>query len=117
MQIVRVFSGDDNESHFEELTADQLTELITSRVGDGPITVNRGEAQSFSDFHNAPRLQYVVMMAGEIEFETGDGTKRRMGPGDVLVAEDLTGHGHISRGVGTGPRMSLAVPLAPAFLT
>ena len=77
MQIARVFSGEDNESHFEELTADQLTELITSRVGDGPITVYRREAQSVSDFHNAPRLQYVVMLAGEIEFETGDGSKRK----------------------------------------
>ena len=114
MQIARVFSGEDSESHFEELTADQLTELITSRVGDGPITVYRREAQSVSDFHNAPRLQYVVMLAGEIEFETGDGSKRKMGPGDVLVAEDVTGHGHIARGVGTEPRMSLAIPLAPS---
>jgi hypothetical protein len=29
-----------------------------------------------------------------------------------LVAEDLTGHGHTSRVVGTEPRLSLAVPLA-----
>ena len=37
----------------------------------------------------------------------GDGTKRRLGPGDVLVAEDLTGKGHIARGVGEEPRVSL----------
>jgi hypothetical protein len=46
------------------------------------------------------------------EFETADGSKRRLHPGDVLVAEDLTGHGHIARGIGNDMRVSLAVPLA-----
>jgi len=111
VQIVRVFSGDDGESHFEDLTPDQFAEVV-SKIGDGPVRLNRGQAQSFSDFHNAPRRQYVVFMAGQAEFETADGSKRRMGPGDVLVAEDLTGHGHIARGVGREPRVSLAMPLA-----
>ena len=110
MQIVRVYSGDDGESHFEDLTTDQLAELV-SRVGDGPVNLGCRPSPSFSDFHPAPRRQYVVMMAGVAEFETADGTKRRLIPGDVLVAEDLTGHGHIARGIGREPRVSLAVPL------
>ena len=36
----------------------------------------------------------------------------REGPWDVLVAEDITGHGHIARGVGTEMRVTLAVPLS-----
>ena len=112
-QFVRVHTGNDGESHFEDLTADQLATVV-ARIGEGPINLNRGPAQSFSDYHNAPRRQYVVFMAGDVEFETADGSKRRMFAGDVLVAEDLyTGHGHVARGVGTEPRMSLAVPLAP----
>lgn len=111
MQIVRVFSGDDGESHFEDLTTEQLSQLV-SRVGEGPINLSCRPSPSFSDFHTAPRRQYVVMMAGVAEFETADGTKRRLVPGDVLVAEDLTGHGHIARGVGRDMRVSLAVPLA-----
>jgi hypothetical protein len=35
-----------------------------------------------------------------------------MGVGDILVAEDLTGHGHIARSMGEGFRTSLAIPLA-----
>ena len=31
----------------------------------------------------------------------GDGTVVRVGPGDVLLAEDLTGRGHVTRAVGT----------------
>lgn len=110
-QIVRVYSGNDGESHFESITADQFAE-IANNVGPGEIIVNRRESPSFSDYHNAPRKQYVVNMSGIAEFEVADGTKVRMFPGDVLVAEDLTGHGHIARSIGDEYRVSLAVPLA-----
>jgi hypothetical protein len=36
---------------------------------------------------------------------------RRFGPGDVLLAEDTTGRGHITRVVGTQPRLYATVPL------
>ena len=51
-------------------------------------------------------------LAGIAEFETADGTVRRLNPGDVLIAEDVTGHGHIARSIGDEFRVSLAVPLA-----
>ena len=111
MQIVRVYSGSDGESHFEDLTADQFAD-IANRVGKGDITVGRRPSPSFSDYHNAPRRQYVVNLSGIAEFETADGTVRRLVPGDVLVAEDLTGHGHIARSIGDEFRVSLAVPMA-----
>ena len=41
----------------------------------------------------------------------GDGTKRVLGPGDVLLAEDTTGRGHISRAVRGEPRTCLFIPL------
>ena len=111
MQIVRVYSGDDEESHFEDLTPDQLAEIV-NRLGDGAIDLYRRESPSFSDYHTAPRHQYVVNLSGIAEFETADGTKRRLVPGDVLIAEDLTGHGHIARSIGDEFRVSLAIPLA-----
>ena len=111
MQIVRVYSGDDGESHFEDVTADQFAE-IANNVGHGDVTVNRRESPNFSDYHTAPRRQYVVNLSGIAEFETADGSVRRLVPGDVLVAEDLTGHGHIARSIGNEFRVSLAVPMA-----
>ena len=110
MQIVRVFSGGDGESHFEDLTPDQFAEIV-NRVGEGEVTLNRRASPSFSDYHTAPRRQYVVNLSGIAEFETADGSVRRLVPGDVLVAEDLTGHGHIARSIGDEFRVSLAVPL------
>ena len=110
MQIVRVYSGNDGESHFEDLSPDQFAEIVNN-VGEGDVNLGRRPSPSFSDYHTAPRRQYVVNMSGIAEFEVADGTVKRLFPGDVLVAEDLTGHGHIARSIGEEFRVSLAVPL------
>jgi hypothetical protein len=110
VQIVRVYSGDDGESHFEDLTPDQFAAIVNN-VGPGDVNLNRRPAGPDSDYHNAPRRQYVVNLSGIAEFEVADGTVKRLYPGDVLVAEDVTGHGHIARSIGDEFRVSLAVPL------
>jgi len=55
-----------------------------------------------------------ISLSGTAEVEVGDGTVARIGPGDVVLAEDLTGHGHITRVVGEQPRFYAIVPLAAA---
>lgn len=111
MKVVRIYTGTDNQTHFQDVDLDTFATLA-AQVGTGPVRLNQGPARSAMDFHNAPRRQYVLMLSGQMEIEIGDGTKRGLDPGDVLVAEDLTGKGHITRGVGEQPRVSLAVPLA-----
>jgi len=113
MQIVRVFAGGDGESHFEDVAPEEMVS-IAKRLGEGDIQLLSRQAPSFSDYHTAPRRQYVLHLLGTAEYETADGTKRQLGPGDILVAEDLSGHGHIARGLGEGQRYILAVPLADA---
>ena len=46
-----------------------------------------------------------------MEVETGDGSKRRLAPGDILLGDDMTGEGHITRAVGGLPGRSLFIPL------
>jgi hypothetical protein len=60
MQIVRVYTGADGESHFEDLTPEQFAQIVNN-VGEGPITLNCRPSPSFSDYHQAPRRQYVVI--------------------------------------------------------
>jgi hypothetical protein len=110
MKVVRIYTGADNQTHFQDLEVEAFAPLA-AKVGEGAVRLNQGPAKSFSDFHNAPRRQYVVITSGMMEVEIADGSKRQFVPGDVLVAEDLTGKGHITRGIGDEPRVSLAVPL------
>ena len=111
MSIFRVFTGNDGESHFEDVTPDEFA-IIANNRGSGDISLGQRPADYFSDYLNAPRHQYVVTLSGYAVLEVADGSKRQMGPGDVLVAEDLTGHGHILRHLGNEPRIFISVPLA-----
>jgi uncharacterized cupin superfamily protein len=75
------------------------------------ITFRKSEPGYFIDFHPAPRRQYVITLQGEVEIGLGDGSIHRFGPGDVMLADDLTGKGHTTRVVGDVPRVSVAIPL------
>ena len=48
---------------------------------------------------------------GSVELETGAGERRVLGPGEILLAEDTTGQGHISRNVDGQPRTCLFIHL------
>ena len=115
MQVVRVYSGEDGESHFEELELpyEQLanSERTAMRSATG-IQFRRAAPGNFVDWHVAPRRQYVITLEGQAEIGLGDGSKRIFNPGDVLLADDLTGRGHTTRVAGDEPRVSIAIPLA-----
>ena len=76
------------------------------------VQFRRTSPEYFIDWHTAPRRQYVITLAGESEVEFGDGTKVRLYPGHILLAEDTTGQGHISRAIGGQDRISIFLPLA-----
>jgi hypothetical protein len=111
MQILRIYTGADNQTHFQDVDLNAFTAIATN-PGTGPIRLNQSPGETAMDFHNAPRRQYVVVLSGGLEIETGLGEKRALHRGDVLIAEDVTGKGHITRSVGGETRVTLSVPLA-----
>ena len=117
MQITRVYTGDDGESHFEtidiamsESRYGSLSQLFEAEGVMFRTTPTGGEL----DFHNAPRRQFVVNLSGTVEIEVGDGAKLQLHGGDILLADDVSGRGHITRDV-EGPRHSLFIPLPEDF--
>ncbi len=115
MKITRLFTGADGESHFEEMDvplADKgdIGKLSAPRTATGIIFRETGGDYDFN-WHNAPARQFVIMLEGQVEIETGSGERRRFGPGDILLAEDTTGRGHISRCVNRQSRKSIFVTL------
>ncbi len=121
-KIWRVYSGADGESHIAELPLDMKPFVDTEGAhGEGTgLLPATGIAFRISppgyvlDWHCAPRRQYSISLSGHAEIEVGDGTVARVGPGDVVLAEDLTGRGHVTRVVGSEPRFYAIVPLADA---
>ena len=115
MNVVRIYTGADSRSHFEDVDV-ELNDLgplgRISKLWPGSGVQFREVAGDYElDFHVAPRRQLVVNLTGSVEIETGDGTRRTLGPGEILLAEDTTGQGHISRNVNGEPRTCLFVHL------
>jgi quercetin dioxygenase-like cupin family protein len=113
--IIRLHTGTDQQSHFEDLQPQleaqgdqsETAELIP---GSG-ILIRRFAADRTNPWHHAPGRYAVFTLCGAVDIEIGDGSVRRLGPGDVLIAEDLAGQGHTTREVGPEPRISVFVPL------
>lgn len=115
MKITRLYTGPDHESHFEDIEIDlkdagDIGEL-SEKVKATGIIFRRTNPDYNYDWHNAPQRQYIIMLDGSVDVEIGDGTVRRFSTGDILLVEDTTGRGHISRSVDNQPRSSVFVTL------
>ena len=111
MDISRLYTGPDGQTHLEGMNLDSHPELGTLQNAVG-IQCRSTEPGNFVDWHPAPRRQFVITLSGEVEIGLGDGTIHRFGPGHVNLAEDLTGQGHTTRVVGDQPRVTAVIPLA-----
>jgi len=97
-KITRMYTDSEGETHFEEMTI-PLKDAEGFFSWSDPVKATGiifGELHSekFNDWHNVPRRQFVVTVEGEAEFGVSDGTKKVFKPGDIMLAEDLTGKGH-----------------------
>jgi hypothetical protein len=113
----RIVSTDDGGSAFEDAEL-QLSELPLEDVPGAMLVGALGAAHGvafvrFADFpsrtHPASEPQWVVMMRGVIEVRVSDGTSRRFGPGDLVLATDTIGQGHVTLTVGEPPHEALGI--------
>jgi quercetin dioxygenase-like cupin family protein len=113
--IVRLYTGEDGQSHFEDITGpwtldDRGREQTSVQDATG-VRFTRYPVGYFSDWHTAPRCMYGIMLSGQVECMVGDGTMQRWGPGDIVLEEDLTGQGHTNRVMGGEPLLVAFVRL------
>ncbi len=116
IKVTRIYTGEDGKTHAEEydvpLGAPRGATEVSEPIDVTSVQFRRTSPDYFIDWHTAPRRQFVITLSGESEVVMGDGTVVRLHPGHILLAEDTTGQGHISRAVGTEDRISLFLPLA-----
>ncbi|WP_444910865.1 cupin domain-containing protein [Microbulbifer sp. TRSA005] len=48
------------------------------------------------DWHCAPREQFIFYLEGEVKITTSSGEQHIFRAGDILLAKDLCGEGHVS---------------------
>ncbi|MEM7540782.1 MAG: hypothetical protein AAF384_04250 [Pseudomonadota bacterium] len=109
LQVVRLVGGDENQTKFVD-TKLPLKMLdfappappnqISEHLPATKVTFGKLPPGWFGDWHPTPRKQYIVLMQGAFEIETGNGEKRIFKAGDLMLLEDTEGRGHATRVVG-----------------
>ena len=107
MMCLRIFAHAGGETHMEDFEIAFLPRKLFE--DNPPLRLSRNFPTSWCnichvpsgmgevDWHNPPQRLLVLWLSGEVEFETSDGDVRRLPAGSVVLAEDTSGKGHISR--------------------
>ncbi|MDP1604700.1 MAG: hypothetical protein Q8M03_15715 [Legionella sp.] len=93
-----LFTGKDGGSYFKKAT----TPLSPAKVGltSMPVPTKKvffGKSGDFQDWHNAPEPLYIIVLSGVMQIETSKSVVKNFKAGEILLAKDLTGKGHITR--------------------
>lgn len=123
MQVTRFYTTPDGGSTFDEVNiplddggtdAWDNTLLFSAAFQSPAVRVYEPGANTFQDWHNAPRRQLCVVLKGVWEVGTTDGQKRRWGPGEVFMPDTVVGKGHTSE-VLEAPCRMFFIPLPDDF--
>jgi hypothetical protein len=104
---LRIYADQDGETHMEDIDIALLPRVFFA--GRPPLSLSDTLAASGCNicrvpagmcevaWHNPEGRKLAIWLTGEVEFETSDGNVRRLAAGNIVLAEDTTGKGHISR--------------------
>jgi len=120
MKYTKIFTDEEGETHFKDVEI--KLESVDFAPPAPPInlsTFNPATQYAFSvfpsgwygDWHPTPRKQIFFLLSGESEAQVSDGEVRRFSAGSILLAEDTSGKGHVSRVVGSKDMVVAVVQL------
>jgi mannose-6-phosphate isomerase-like protein (cupin superfamily) len=121
IKYTSIYADTDGVSHFREVEIETNPTLIGPLIPPLGATVPQPASGChfltfppgiFIDWHPAPRRLFHFFLAGSCEVTVSDGQVRVFGVGDIVLAEDVTGNGHITRNIGKVETLMAVVALA-----
>ena len=116
----RLYADEHGESHFEDVEIDLVsTEYVlpafpldlSSFTPATQFGFMRAPAGWSSEWHPSSARNIFFVLNGEWEVTASDGETRRFAAGSVLLAEDTSGQGHVSRVLGEADSLAVMVQL------
>ncbi|HVN01021.1 MAG TPA: hypothetical protein VMT68_12485 [Caulobacteraceae bacterium] len=115
MRIHNLYADENGESHFRDIEVPWVQDLPGGKLSERrPATgvIFRETAGDYDlDWHPAPRRQYIVNLDAGVELTASDGERRVIGAGEVILVEDTTGKGHLSKAVSGQIRHSIFIAI------
>jgi quercetin dioxygenase-like cupin family protein len=117
IRCVRLWTGDDDNSHFQEgaLELDQGArgDVLTAKLPVTTVSFQETVSGGTFSWHDAPARQLVITLSGTLDFQTRAGQHFTLHPGEILLAEDTCGGGHRWRLIDDQPWRRIYVVLGP----
>jgi hypothetical protein len=115
MKIHRLYTDAQGESHFEDVDIEFVETSpggrLSKRLPVSGIIFREVPPTYDLDWHTAPRRQYIINLDNGVQITASDGEERIIGAGEVLLVEDTTGKGHLSKAINERIRHCIFVAL------
>ncbi len=114
MHVSNLYADENGESHFRDIeiewTEDRGYSQLSDKMPATGIIFRRTVGEYNLDWHPAPRRQYIVNLDAAVQITASDGEVRIIKAGEIFLAEDTHGKGHLSAAVEGKERHSLFIP-------
>jgi len=115
MRIHNLYCDASGESHWRDVEVEWVEERnsskLSARLPANGIIFRETSGDYDLSWHPAPRRQYIINLDGGVQITASDGQARTIGAGEIVLVEDITGKGHLSKSVGGKMRRSIFVPI------
>src|SRR6516165_9028847 len=121
MRIHNLYCDASGVSHWRDIEVQWLEDRnfskLSARLPATGIIFRETSGDYDLSWHPAPRRQYIINLDGGVQITASDGQARTIGAGEVVLVEDTSGKGHLSKSVGGKMRRSIFVPVEERELT
>ncbi|MDE1147218.1 MAG: hypothetical protein PW843_11435 [Azospirillaceae bacterium] len=104
LKIYHAYAASDGKSYVEEINVPAMRTKTLSGSSQTyfdlkpvEMRIARGVSGEMMDWHGAVEYRHLLIpLQGSLQFEMDDGRFLELKPGEAILAEDWTGHGHRS---------------------
>ena len=115
MKIHRLYTDAQGESHFADMDIPFVETTpagsLSQRLPATGLIFREVPPTYDLDWHPAPRRQYIINLDNGVQLTASDGESRIIAAGEVILVEDTTGKGHLSKAINDRIRHCIFVTL------
>ena len=119
MRIHNLYEDEHGESHWRDVEVEWAETTppgrLSARIPVNALIFWETLPDYDLDWHPAPRRQYIINLDGGVQITASDGERRSIGAGEVILVEDISGKGHLSKNLEAKLSHSIFVPIDPAW--
>ena len=115
MRVHNLYADANGHSHWRDVEIEWVEQTpggkLSKRLPATGIIFREVPPTYDLDWHPAPRRQYIINLDAGVQITASDGESRKIAAGEVILVEDTTGKGHLSKAVDNKIRNCIFVPI------